>query len=244
MCDFHSVIVTGDGRILHNPSNSHSAIASEHNLGYGLDAKWWECEWNGTGDMPEPLVQTRGKTAVPTSLAERAAEAHYRKLALVMSGDLDPNVTAPFDRDEYRDVRDAYHAAIAERKADEMIGPIIEAMGDMSSSAANKMIRRLVDDLNLDMSEIAADEIESAIDNDTSRYNEGYEDGAQAACEDMYTWESVQDHIDEAKEEWESKQEEEIATARDEAYEEGYMDAKRGKAPAVEFIGNMPSFLI
>src|SRR5262245_2966874 len=97
MCHFHSVIVTADGRILHRPSNSHSGIAAHFGLENELDATWWECEWNGRGEMPAQLIQTRGKTSVPTQAAYRAAEAHYRKLAEIVRGDSDPMFCEPFD---------------------------------------------------------------------------------------------------------------------------------------------------
>jgi len=120
MCDFHSVIVTGVGRILHNVSNSHSGIAAQYSLESGLDAKWWECEWDGRGDMPlvVDLVQSRGKESSPTQTAYRAAEAHYSKLAEIMAVDADESTVFPypFNQPEYEDVRTEAMAAVIERE--------------------------------------------------------------------------------------------------------------------------------
>lgn len=123
MCDFHSVIVDGAGRIYHTPNNSHSTIAAYYNLADGLVAKWWECEWSGRGGVnavptPERLVQLRGKSTTPTSAAYDAAYKHYSKLAEILAVDADENTVfpAPFDQPEYQDVRDAAMAAVIERE--------------------------------------------------------------------------------------------------------------------------------
>lgn len=118
MCHFHSVIVTADGRILHLPCNSHSSIAAHNQLDSSLDAGWWEAEWDGRGAQPVDLIQTRGKTSTVTSLAERATDSHYAKLAAILAVDADENTVfpAPFDQPEYSDVREAALRAVTERK--------------------------------------------------------------------------------------------------------------------------------
>lgn len=243
MCDFHSVIVTGDGRILHNASNSHSNIAHANDLDMGLDAKWWECEWNGEGDFPSTLIQTRGKNSVPTSLAHRVAESHYRKLALIVAGELDPHITSPFNLDEYVDVRNRYNNALAEQRA----VSIADQFEELSHGAQIAFVRALTSEFGLDMEEVASDEIEVARQDG---YEEGqeagsdssYQAGYESASEELYSYEYMQEEIEnaveKAKEEWEAE------NAYDEGYEAGYMDCKRGKAPACDFVGGMPSFLL
>lgn len=117
MCTFHSVIVSRDGRIYHNPTNSHSSIAGEFGLENLPDQpqQYWECEWDGTGEMPANLVQQRNtsgpigngysdRRGEAPDVAWRAAERHYMKLAAVICGEL-PVETAPFDQPEFIDVR-------------------------------------------------------------------------------------------------------------------------------------------
>jgi hypothetical protein len=243
MCDFHSVIVTGDGRILHSPCNSHSSIARANSLDFGLDAKWWECEWNGRGEMPVNIVQQRGKETAPTQAAYRAAESHYRKLAAIVAGDSDPSTVFPFCQLEYSDVREMYAKAAALKKVE----PIAELFEGLDDQTAQAVIRELVETLSLDMTEIAAEEIETAIENDDTRYDAGYEAGMESACEDMYSWESVQEHVDEAVDKAKDELKDELAGSDDEAriegYKAGFLAATSGATPAPEFINGLPGFL-
>jgi len=245
MCDFHSVIVTGDGRILHNESNSHSNIACSNNLPSGLDAKWWECEWDGKGEMPVCLVQTRGKDSAPTGVAERAAESHYKKLALIVAGELDPADVLPFNLPEYADVRRVYTEIMAEKQIETVYAPIetlmTETLSDLPDSVVVKIFRTLAESLSIEISEIAAEEIEAAEESgNESAYDSGYEAGQQSgyesASEDMYTQDYMDEQIKEAVEE--AAQE-----AHEASYAEGFAAAIKGAKPAVEFINDLPVFL-
>lgn len=107
MCDFHSIIVSTDGRVYHLPENSHSGIAAH----YGLEntpenRQFYEVEWSGRGDMPDDLVRDRSygvERDIP-ALVHRTAERHYTKLAAILRGELLAADTAPFDQPEYSDV--------------------------------------------------------------------------------------------------------------------------------------------
>jgi hypothetical protein len=202
MCDFHSVIVTNEGKILHHPSNSHSQTAAHFGLPTGLDATWFECEWDGIGLQPIQLIQLRGKTTTPSYLAERAAEHHYNKLAAIMSVDADENTVfpAPFDAPEYEDVRRKAMSAKIERErraAEESAAAIkraqlaeaeaeAEAVAEKFDSAfigfnheqEIAFIRHLLENssLSVELSDVAETEIEAARE-------AGYEDGQEAGYE-------------------------------------------------------------
>ena len=254
MCDFHSVIVTGDGRILHHPSNSHSTTASFFALDTGLDAAWWECEWNGIGDMsvgPYGIVQLRGKSVSPTSLAVREATRHYEKLAKIMAGEADPLTTAPFDQPEYCDVREKLQALEAERAKQVAISEA-EALGenlatsfdDMTVEAQILAIRALAETLSIDMTDIAAEEISEAEESAEERgsessYESGREDGYEAASEELYTQEYMDEQIGEAVE----KATDEDSECYQKAFEAGFLACKTGATPAVQYINGLPSFL-
>lgn len=237
MCHFHSVIVTGDGRILHDESNSHSTIASKHNLGADLDAKWWECEWDGRGAMPVNLVQSRGKDTAPTAAAERAAQRHYEKLAAIVSGDLDPADTFPFDGPDYRDVRKVYGQSVCLKQLE----PIIALLEDVDFQ--EDAIRHIIEQLSLDVDEIAKERIQELED----EKEQAYSNGIEAASEDMVSWDYHQELLEEEKQKWLDELEEEKQEKIDEvAYSEyclGVVDAKAGAVLQVDFINDMPSFL-
>jgi hypothetical protein len=243
VCDFHSVIVTGNGRILHLASNSHSDIARHNGLESGIDAKWWECEWNGRGSMPLNLVQNRRDgQAEPTKVAERAAESHYKKLALIVAGDLDPATTFPFDQPEYSDVRAIYAEATAVRQAE----PMAAQIESLDTAAQIAILRAIAENLSLDMADVAAEEIQAAEESAEERgsessYESGYEAGVNAASEEMYSYEYMQEEIESAVK---KAVEEATEEAQAESYEEGYRDCQQGKAPAYAFLNGLPSFLI
>jgi hypothetical protein len=107
MCHFHSVVVSLDGRVYHLPENSHSGIAAHYGLTNGPDKQeFFEVEWDGRGEMPFNLVRQRYYTerdSIP-ALVRSTAEAHYRKLAAILRGELKAEDTAPFNLPEYADV--------------------------------------------------------------------------------------------------------------------------------------------
>lgn len=232
MCDFHSVIVDGAGRIYHLPSNSHSAIAAHFNLNNeALESPHWECEWDGIGAQPINLCQLRGKvTAEPTSMAVRAVDRHYAKLASFLKGDRDADplfLTADYSdvpgRLEWAKREDERRAKIekleaelaAERATAELLGRAMfatfgEQLEALPDAAMIIAIRQFVEESSVTMEETAEEEIESAT-NDMIPTDSAYDyvlgDGGYIACDDMddYVKNSddyfTQDQLDDAIEE-------------------------------------------
>lgn len=188
MCDFHSVIVDGAGRIYHLPSNSHSEIARVYNLDNAdLNSPFWECEWNGIGEQPPILCQNRGKNTIePTALAVSAIDRHYAKLAKIMSGESENHwsMSTPFNTPEYTDVPARIEWAAeeiqrradldkakakraAERKTAELLAETMfnmfgEALESLPDAAMVMAIRAFIEKTSVTMEETASEEIELA----------------------------------------------------------------------------------
>ena len=116
----------------------------------------------------------------------------------------------------------------------------------MSTEAQVAIFRALAEKLSVEISDIAAEEIKEAEEStDSPAYEAGYQSGIESACEDMYSWDSVQEECDsaveKAREQWE---ENDLEDARGKSYEAGYRDAQRGKAPEYDFVNGIPSFLL
>lgn len=104
MCDYHSILVTGDGKIFHSPTNSH--IKMRVRFFPGINQKAWEVEYNPIENRDTcNLIQDRG-IGIPPSVAVRAVERHYEKLVTMHKaiGD-DRKLIPPFDGIDYSDVR-------------------------------------------------------------------------------------------------------------------------------------------
>lgn len=246
MCDFHSVIITADGRIWHNPSNSHSGIAREFGLENGVNKQeFWEVENDGQGkELPLPLVVARGYKPggdVVPSLVERVAVRHYEKLQSILRGETDPATCAPFDGPNYSDVQAKYDDLMALKQ----VAPIIAAIEAIDGCTNEALIRILIDELGADVEEIAAAEIESAREdgseaNRESHYDDGYQAGIEAASDDLYTQEYMDEQIAEAVKEAEDNLRPEVYA---EGYAAGFAKVVADGSPKVEFISGIPAFL-
>lgn len=203
MCDFHSVIITPNGTIHHNPTNSHSNIASIAGLvNYVGPQTYYEAEWNGQGGMPAKLVRDRSygykvfaQNCVP-ALVERTAVRHYEKLALIVKGELDPMTAAPFNLPDYSDVQSAYNAVIALKAVD----PIVKLIEELSDMTNEEIVAAIIEKLGIDMADLAKDEIQSAVENATEdmwTLESAYESFLESG--DWYSQEQYDEGIEEAK---------------------------------------------
>jgi hypothetical protein len=104
VCDYHSVLVDGAGRIYHNATNSHREIRDTL---IPDERMVWEAEANphhGGSIADYQLIRRRGQVD-PPSVAQRAVERHYEALFRLHGGDLSTFLTGPWTSAGYSDVR-------------------------------------------------------------------------------------------------------------------------------------------
>jgi hypothetical protein len=258
MCDFHSVIVDGAGKIYHLPSNSHSGIAAHHNLNNDeLSAPFWECEWDGVGEQPVELCQHRHQMKhEPTALAVSAVDRHYALLAKVLWGEVPVDECSyPFNTADYSDVparikwakaeteQRAEHArATAKRKAEDdlavkLASTMFEVFGEKLESLPDRAmiiaIRKFVEESSVSMEEVADKEIEWGREDYIHRdsaYNYVLSDGEYYHQDDCVANEDLNDYVRDSNEYYTQEQ-------LDEAIDEAKTEWVKEAISAIENVG-------